>query len=90
MRPGPATGFPTRTAQEDLEFALHTGHGEFARAVYTPGSPEECFLAAKRAFNTADRFQAPALILSDQYLGESFTNIEFQTQLASSLTWAAS
>ncbi|OGR68191.1 MAG: hypothetical protein A2081_02560 [Elusimicrobia bacterium GWC2_61_19] len=77
MRPGPATGFPTRTAQEDLLFALHAGHGEFARAVYTPGSPEECFLAAKRAFNTAERFQVPALILSDQYLGESFTNIKF-------------
>lgn len=78
MRPGPATGFPTRTGQEDLEFALHAGHGEFARAVYTPGSPEECFLAAKRAFNTAERFQVPALILTDQYLGESFTNIEFR------------
>ncbi|HCC49030.1 MAG TPA: 2-oxoacid:acceptor oxidoreductase subunit alpha [Elusimicrobia bacterium] len=77
MRPGPATGFPTRTAQEDLEFALHAGHGEFARAVYTPGSPEECFLAAKRAFNTAERFQVPALILSDQYLAESFTNVAF-------------
>jgi len=76
MRPGPATGFPTRTAQEDLEFVLHAGHGEFARAVYTPGSPEECFLAAKRAFNTAERFQLPALILSDQHLAESFINIE--------------
>jgi 2-oxoglutarate ferredoxin oxidoreductase subunit alpha len=74
MRPGPATGFPTRTAQEDLAFVLHAGHGEFARAVYTPGSPEECFLAAKRAFNTAERFQAPVLILSDQYLAESFTD----------------
>jgi len=77
MRPGPATGFPTRTAQEDLEFALHAGHGEFARAVYTPGSPEECFLAAKRAFNTAERFQVPVLVLSDQHLAESVTNIEF-------------
>lgn len=77
MRPGPATGFPTRTAQEDLDFVLHAGHGEFARAVYTPGSPEECLLAARRAFNTAERFQVPVLILSDQYLAESFTNIEF-------------
>lgn len=77
MRPGPATGFPTRTAQEDLEFALHAGHGEFARAIYTPGSPGECFLAAKRAFNTAERFQVPVLILSDQHLAESVTNIEF-------------
>jgi len=82
MRPGPATGFPTRTAQEDLEFVLHAGHGEFARAVYTPGSPEECFLAAKRAFNTAERWQVPALILSDQYLAESFTNIAFPDQAA--------
>ena len=82
MRPGPATGFPTRTAQEDLEFVLHAGHGEFARAVYTPGSPEECFLAAKRAFNTAERFQLPVLILSDQHLAESFTNIEFPGTLA--------
>lgn len=77
MRPGPATGFPTRTAQEDLDFVLHAGHGEFARAVYTPGSPAQCFLAAKRAFNTAERFQVPALILSDQYLAESFTDVEF-------------
>ncbi|MDA8244463.1 MAG: 2-oxoacid:acceptor oxidoreductase subunit alpha [Elusimicrobia bacterium] len=76
MRPGPATGFPTRTAQEDLEFVLHAGHGEFARAVYTPGSPEECFLAAGRAFNAAERWQAPALILSDQHLAESFTDAE--------------
>ena len=77
MRPGPATGFPTRTAQEDLDFVLHAGHGEFARAVYTPGSAQECFLAAKRAFNTAERFQLPALILSDQHLAESFANVEF-------------
>ena len=77
MRPGPATGFPTRTAQEDLEFVLSAGHGEFARAVYAPGSPEECFLVAKRAFNTAERYQVPALILSDQYLAESFTDLRF-------------
>jgi len=75
MRPGPATGFPTRTEQGDLEFALHAGHGEFARAVYSPGSPEEAFLIAKRAFNTAERFQLPVIILSDQYLAESYMNI---------------
>lgn len=75
MRPGPATGFPTRTAQEDLDFALHAGHGEFARAVYAPGSPEECYLAARLAFDTAERFQVPALILSDQHLAESFTGV---------------
>jgi 2-oxoglutarate ferredoxin oxidoreductase subunit alpha len=75
MRPGPATGFPTRTEQADLDFVLHAGHGEFARAVYCPGSPEEAFRIAKRAFNTAERFQLPVIILSDQYLAESFINI---------------
>jgi 2-oxoglutarate/2-oxoacid ferredoxin oxidoreductase subunit alpha len=43
QRPGPATGLPTRTEQGDLEFILHAGHGEFARAVLTPGGIEECF-----------------------------------------------
>jgi len=36
QRPAPATGLPTRTEQADLDLVLHAGHGEFARAVYTP------------------------------------------------------
>jgi Pyruvate/2-oxoacid:ferredoxin oxidoreductase gamma subunit len=43
MRPGPATGMPTRTEQGDLEFVLSAGHGEFPRLVLAPGSPEEAF-----------------------------------------------
>jgi 2-oxoglutarate ferredoxin oxidoreductase subunit alpha len=74
MRPGPATGFPTRTEQGDLDFVLSAGHGEFARAVYAPGSPEEAFRVVKRAFNTAEKHQLPVLILSDQYLAESYVN----------------
>jgi 2-oxoglutarate ferredoxin oxidoreductase subunit alpha len=70
MRPGPATGMPTRTAQEDLGFVLHAGHGEFPRAVFAPGSPEEAFDLAQLAFDTAERFQVPAFILTDQYLAD--------------------
>ncbi|MCX6356633.1 MAG: 2-oxoacid:acceptor oxidoreductase family protein, partial [Candidatus Aureabacteria bacterium] len=51
QRPGPATGFPTRTEAADLEFVLHAGHGEFARAVYAPGTIEEAFSLTVRAFN---------------------------------------
>ena len=43
QRPGPATGLPTRTEQGDLDLVLHAGHGEFPRAVFAPGTPEECF-----------------------------------------------
>ncbi len=74
MRPGPATGFPTRTEQGDLNFVLHAGHGEFARAVFSPGTPEEAYACTVRAFDLAARYQIPAFILSDQYLADGLTN----------------
>jgi len=48
QRPGPATGLPTRTGQQDLLFAVHAGHGEFARAVFAPGSPEQAYHLTRR------------------------------------------
>ena len=49
QRPGPATGLPTRTAHRILHFALHAGHGEFARALFAPGTPEQCYTHPPRA-----------------------------------------
>jgi 2-oxoglutarate ferredoxin oxidoreductase subunit alpha len=71
QRPGPATGLPTRTEQGDLNFALHIGHGEFARALFSPGDAEECFVCMRQAFEIADKFQVPAVVLTDQYLLDS-------------------
>ncbi len=68
QRPGPATGLPTRTAQADLLFALRTGHGEFPRAIFAPGSPEESYDLMRRALETAHRFQTPVIFMTDQYL----------------------
>jgi 2-oxoglutarate ferredoxin oxidoreductase subunit alpha len=76
QRPGPATGLPTRTGQEDLEFVLHAGHGEFARAIFAPGSPEECFLIARKAFFVAELFQGPVFVLTDQFLADSYRAVE--------------
>jgi len=76
QRPGPATGLPTRTGQEDLEFVLHAGHGEFARAVLAPGSPEECFLIARKAFFLAELFQGPVFVLTDQFLADSYRAVD--------------
>ncbi len=59
QRPGPATGLPTRTAQGDLLFAVHAGHGEFPKAVLAPADPKDAFHKMVRAFNLADRFQIP-------------------------------
>lgn len=75
MRPGPATGMPTRTEQGDLEFVLYAGHGEFPRLVFAPGSPEEAFDLAQRAMNMAEEFQVPAILLTDQYLADTIVDI---------------
>ena len=70
QRPAPATGLPTRTEQADLNLVLYAGHGEFARAIYTPGNIEEAFELTVKAFDVSDRFQIPVIILSDQYLSD--------------------
>jgi len=56
QRPGPATGLPTRTAQEDLNLAVYAGHGEFPRIVYAPGTLEQGFNLTQKAFNIAEYF----------------------------------
>ncbi|MFA5868318.1 MAG: 2-oxoacid:acceptor oxidoreductase subunit alpha [Candidatus Bathyarchaeia archaeon] len=71
QRPGPSTGLATHSAQGDLLFAIHASQGEFPRVVLAPGDADECFQLTKRAFNLAERFQIPALILTDKYLAES-------------------
>jgi 2-oxoglutarate ferredoxin oxidoreductase subunit alpha len=76
QRPGPATGLPTRTEQADLEFALHAGHGEFPRAILTPGSVKECFEMGRSAVWLAEYSQGPVIILTDQYLADSLRAVE--------------
>jgi 2-oxoglutarate ferredoxin oxidoreductase subunit alpha len=76
QRPGPATGLPTRTEQADLEFALHAGHGEFPRAILTPGTVEECFHLTRRAFELAERYQGPVFVLTDQFLADSYRAVD--------------
>jgi 2-oxoglutarate ferredoxin oxidoreductase subunit alpha len=75
QRPAPATGFPTRTEQADLDFIIHAGHGEFARAVFSPGTAEEAFYLTVKAFNLAEKYQIPVIILTDQYLADSLRDI---------------
>lgn len=71
QRPGPATGLPTRTEQGELLFALHGGHGEFPRVIFAPGSPEEAVFLTNRAFDLAEKFQIPVIVLTDQYLADT-------------------
>jgi len=76
QRPGPSTGMPTRTEQADLLFALHASQGEFPRIVLAPGTVEECFQAGARAFNLAEKYQCPVIIISDNFLANSLRSVD--------------
>jgi len=76
QRPGPSTGLPTCTAQGDLKFVIHAGQGEFPRVVVAPGDVEECFYETLRAFNWAEKYQIPVIILTDKYVAESEVSVE--------------
>lgn len=76
QRPGPATGMATRTEQGDLNLVLYAGHGEFPRAIFAPGDVEDCFYLTHRAFDLAEKYQTPMFVLSDQYLADSFRDVE--------------
>jgi 2-oxoglutarate ferredoxin oxidoreductase subunit alpha len=75
QRPGPAVGLPTRTAQEELEFAIHAGSGEFPRAVLTTTTIEDSFWQTIKAFNLADKYQIPVILLTDHLLSTSYTTV---------------
>lgn len=76
QRPGPATGLPTRTEQGDLQLALYAGHGEFPRILLAPSNIEEAYNLTQKAFEWADRFQIPVIILTDQYIMDTYYNIK--------------
>lgn len=70
QRPGPATGLSTRSEQADLRFVIHAGHGEFPKMVIALRNPEDAFYQTTRAFNLADKYQIPVILLTDEYLAD--------------------
>ncbi|MBT9136049.1 MAG: 2-oxoglutarate oxidoreductase subunit KorA [Firmicutes bacterium] len=75
MRPGPATGLPTRTEQGDLNFAIFGGHGEFPRAVLSATNLEDAFYRLNKAFTLADKYQVPVIFLTDQDFADTARSI---------------
>jgi len=69
QRVGPSTGLPTRTSQGDVISANFLSHGDTKHILLLPASVEECFDFGMEAFNLAERFQTPVLVLSDLDLG---------------------
>ena len=75
QRGGPATGLPTKTEQSDLLAALSPAHGDSRMPIIAPGTVEECFYAAVNAFNWAERYQGPVILLSEMMLADRAQNI---------------
>lgn len=71
QRGGPATGLPTRHEQGDLRSVLGAGHGDFPRIALAPGDIEEYFYDSAEAFNLAERYQTPVIVLCDKALANS-------------------
>jgi len=72
QRPGPAVGLPTRTEQGDLQFVLYAHHGDFPRAVLAPSTAEDAFHLTVKAFNLAEKYQIPVILLTDHLLATSY------------------
>ena len=75
QRGGPSTGLPTKTEQSDLLMAMTPGHGDISMPIIAPGTVEECFYGAVMAFNWAERYQGPVILLSEHMLSERKQNI---------------
>ena len=76
QRPGPVTGLPTRTEQSDLKFVISASQGEFPRMVIALRTHSDAFYQTARALDIAQRYQIPVILLSDQYLGDSYGSVE--------------
>ena len=70
QRTGPSTGIPTKGEQSDLWHALFAGHGDSPRVVLGTTDVEDCFHTTVEAFNIAEEFQIPVVVLSDQTVAQ--------------------
>ncbi|MBD2104876.1 2-oxoacid:acceptor oxidoreductase subunit alpha [Leptolyngbya sp. FACHB-261] len=94
MRAGPSTGMPTKMEQSDLNIALHGSHGDTARVVIAPTDVEDCFWQTIRAFQIAETYQVPVVLLSDITLSNRTESVQrpdlSQVKRAERLTYTPS
>jgi 2-oxoglutarate ferredoxin oxidoreductase subunit alpha len=70
QRGGPSTGIPTKSEQADLFQAIFSAHGDAPRPVLAPITVEDTFGVTVEAFNIAEQYQTPVIILSDQEIAQ--------------------
>jgi len=76
QRGGPSTGLPTRQEQGDLQFVLHPAQGDFPHVVIAPGDLNDAYQDTFSAFNWAERYQMPVIVLSDKKLAAAYVTLD--------------
>ncbi len=79
MRGGPSTGLPTRVSQGDVLQAKNPSHGDYKSITLCAGSLAECYTETVRAFNLADRFMQPVIVLLDETIGHMHGKADIPT-----------
>ncbi len=82
MRGGPSTGIPTKSEQADLNIAVYGLHGDAPHLVLAPQSVGDCVFTTQWATYLAETLQAPAIVLSDQFVGQARAAIERPADVA--------
>jgi 2-oxoglutarate ferredoxin oxidoreductase subunit alpha len=82
MRGGPSTGIPTKSEQTDLNIALYGLHGDAPHLVVAPTSVADCLFTTQWGVQLAEALQTPAIVLSDQSLGQTRAVLERPADLA--------
>jgi 2-oxoglutarate ferredoxin oxidoreductase subunit alpha len=80
MRGGPSTGLPTRVSQGDIRQARNPSHGDYRSITLCAGNLSECYTETVRAFNLADRFMQPVIVLLDETIGHMHGKAMLPTQ----------
>ncbi|MBW2408833.1 MAG: 2-oxoacid:acceptor oxidoreductase subunit alpha [Deltaproteobacteria bacterium] len=81
MRGGPSTGQPTLSAQQDVMQAKYGSHGDYETIVLCPSSVQESFELTVKAFNLAERFRVPTVVLSDEIVGHTREKLRIPAQI---------
>jgi 2-oxoglutarate ferredoxin oxidoreductase subunit alpha len=76
QRTGPGTGVPTWTGASDLLLAINAGHSEFPRCVISISNPKDAYILTQEAFNIAETYQLPVIVLTEKQIAESIFNID--------------
>ncbi|MCD6331117.1 MAG: 2-oxoacid:acceptor oxidoreductase subunit alpha [Thermoplasmata archaeon] len=75
QRAGPSTGMPTLVGQADVMQARWGSHGDYEIIALSPSSPQECFDLTIKAFNVAEEYRVPVVVLMDESVGHMFEKV---------------